>query len=462
MTFTLSTRARSWSVHQPIALFEYQSISAEALQRLSGLPFSVLADRVQALNQAAGQELLRVGYRQLQATQFVGLIRLGGLSLQVLPKIDRDGDPDAARGSDPFDQATASATRNLLAMLAYGQDVAVTRPETAALGHQRLDWFELLTRLFAMELHRQVQSGVDRAYVSVEDTLPVLRGRWQIGRQWVNRPHDRARFDVVYDDFIADTSLNRIFRAAVTRLLPRSADPLNRRLLSDLDRWLCDVGPLPTVTSEVLRRQSFTRLNERFRPAFNLARLFLGQSVFQFMPGADDVFAFMFDMNLLFQWFVGRFLQRKRAAVFADLREAPIVRHQANGRALHLATHDGSGQPTMDLRPDLLIEDPTGRLLIAADTKYKRLQTARSGGGGPTSDDAYQMLAYGVGMRCRDLLLIYPQALRGVAVLERYRFAGDVGRLTTATIDLHQPLDRPDNLVQRFREIFHATIQSEA
>src|SRR5262249_10939399 len=153
----------------------------------------VLFDR---LGQGAGVELLRPvvrqGKRELVATQHVGVFRLGNRTVQVLPKVYRAGEAadDRARARE--------ATRNLLHMRQIADEVPVREQGLANLMKQEMDWFELLTRLFALHLREEWQRGPSRGYLVVEDDLPTLKGKWRVTEQ-LRRPGRDHMLAVAYD-----------------------------------------------------------------------------------------------------------------------------------------------------------------------------------------------------------------------------------------------------------------------
>lgn len=435
-----------------ITLFEHQKRPYKDLNWDVDHP--VIA-RLEGLNEAAGTELVRLRRTHLQATQFVGVIQAGEVTLQILPKIDFDpvGDADAQGDSRPFQAAVQSATRNLLHLLAYTQDLQVKEQDIAPLLRVRSNWFELLTRLLAMELQRQMKQGLQRAYVSFEDTLPVMRGRWQLDRQLTRRPHVRHRFDVVYDEFSPDTMLNRIFRCAVERLLFFSQEPGNRRLLRSVSRWLVDVERLGEIPQACLEAVHFTRLNQRFQPAFNLARLFLENQAFQLTAGQDRTFAFVFDMNRLFEEFVYRFITRHRRRILGNGWGEARLRYQARGRPIYLAERLPAGKAVFRLAPDILLTRPSGRAVLVLDTKYKELAYDQQRLGIAESD-MYQMLAYAVALDCPRTLLLYPQRAGSRPTSAHFETLGHPHSVMAATINLRQPLDRPEGMIQELAQVF--------
>lgn len=435
-----------------ITLFEHQERSYAELGWHRDHP---ALGQIEQLNETAGTELVRLGHRSLRATQFVGVMRLGNITLQILPKIDFDpsGDSDATLDSRPYQIAAHSATWNLLYLLSYAQNLQIKEQDIAPLLARRSNWFELLTRLLAMDLHRLMKRGVEHAYVTVEETSPVMRGRWQLERQLTRRPYVRHIFDVAYDEFSSDTLLNQIFRFVVDRLLLRTQDPGNRRLLRDLREWLVGAVCPGAVTVPDLDRVHFTRLNERFRPAFNLARLFVENHAFQLSAGQHHTYAFVFDMNQLFETFVHRFIVRYRGRILpANWRDVRI-QAQSQVETIYLAKRLPNRNPAFRLYPDILFTRPSsGRPVLILDTKYKQLNADRRLLD-IAEDDVYQMLAYVTRLDCPRTLLLYPHwvgAPRAPVTFETMRHPS---WLVAATVDLQRPLNKPDHLIQAFRDV---------
>lgn len=343
------------------------------------------------LNRAAGVDILRAtvrgGKRKLQATQHVGVVRLGNRTIQVLPKIYRD-----VVGSDS-QQRTQEATHNLLCLLEHTQELPVHQHALAPLLQQNLDWFEILTRLFASHLITECQRGVYRGYQIIEDELPVLKGKWRVADQF-RRPERNHIFSVAYDEFTADNVLNRVFRFVVERLWRFTRDANNRQQLGELRQWLDEVSVLPSVTVDEANPSLLTRLNRRYEPLLNLARLFLDNSVLQLAAGKLTTFAFVFDMNRLFEAFAVNFIRRHRIQILpSDLAQPEKCRlhWQSRGITCYLARRNGRG--IFRLKPDLVLQKADRTIPLLLDTKYKVLD-ADSRKLGIASSDLYQMFTY--------------------------------------------------------------------
>ena len=398
---------------------------------------------LERLRRATGADVLRPsvragGRRELQAGEYVGVVRLGRRTVQVLPKFYREG--TGSREGRAFE-----ATRNLLHLLAYAGRLRVREHDLASMLRRGADWFEILTRLFASHLLEEWQRGAHRHYRAVEDTLPVLKGKLLVAEQ-LRRPLRRHLFAVAFDEFTADTELNRVFRFVVERLFGATRDGENRRLLGELRHWMDEVSLPARVTAADARPSLVTRLNRRFEPLLNLARLFLAESSLQLAAADFSTFAFVLDMNQLFESFLVGFIERHRAALLPDALAGCELLPQARGATIHLARRTDTGAPVFRLVPDLAFR-LAGRFPLLLDAKYKRLSPADARLG-VSQSDFYQMHAYARRFDCPRVLMLYPQTAEMPAP-QRVRFELKSGGLVDAAsinlrVDLGSPASRAE------------------
>lgn len=403
------------------------------------------------LNKAVGdkvlipeQVVLKKAWR-LRAGPYVGTLRVRDLTIQILPKIHRS----EVKG---LEAQSNSATKNLLYMLKYAENLKIHEHNLAHLLQRKRDWFEVLTFLFASRLHAEIQRGFVKDYTPFEDDIPFLKGKWLIHKQL----HFAARnhiLSVAFDEFTEDNNLNRVFRYVAERLWRLTADSSNKCLLGDLCQIMSGVTLLPAMTSQDVNKTLVSRLHLQYEPILNLARLFLDDGTLQVSAGKLNTFAFVFDMNKLFEDFIVGFIQHHRQEILPEKFQNCILQPQSKGTTYFLARRDKS--PVFKIEPDLVFRDKSGKFPLLLDTKYKLLNTEKRNLG-VEQGDFYQMFAYVHRYpRCEKAILVYPWSdeMGDRPSIVHFDLEDIKKTIGVTTIDLHLDLFDPKDIAKLKMEI---------
>ena len=326
----------------------------------------------------------------------------------------------------------------LIHMLSVAHGLRIADGELAALDMQRRDFLELLARLFADRLRAAVRRGLPRRYAEREEDLGMLRGRLDVKRQFTHLAARPDRLACRFDELSEDTPLNRVLKAAVMRLahIARSAE--NVRALVELAARFESVGDSRDPLREPVR---LDRTNTAFHDLHRLARLFLAGEWQSTASGSALGFALLFPMNELFEEFIGCSLRRALA---------PRPVHLQHGGLHALEDEDGTG--IFRLVPDVVIDSPTGSVIV--DTKWKHLEHDDRRLGIEQSD-IYQMLAYARAYGVARAILLYPwskDAGGRDGILRRWKAANSNCRLDIATVDVGKPRAVDDALRRIYRD----------
>lgn len=414
--------------NSPISIFEYESLPYSD-PRLS--PYSSHLDLIEKLNQANG-EVLTLHRNSLQAKQYVGLIQVRDLSIEILPKMYADGLTKA--------EQVENAQRNLLYLLHYCYDIPIYESEIAHMQSRKADWFEILTFMFTRTLMDIFKKGAQKQYIAVEENLPYFKGKCLIQKHISVNSFKKHLFYVSYDEFSPDIPLNQVLKFVVSKLKRQSQDLENRKNLHILDQQMEDIS-LVTDPVPLMGKVIFTRLNENYRTVFNLAKMFIEGNVVETSVGSTGAFAFTFDMNLLFERFIARFLKEHKESILPDHLKNCIICAQAGGKEL---ARNSKNNKVFWLRPDILLQERDQAMLII-DTKYKKLKQEDRKLGISVSD-MYQMAAYASRYCCSNLILLYPRTAGGnEAILEEYTLQDSGNKIRIATVDLRVDLMDPIN-----------------
>lgn len=406
-----------------VTLFEYDFISYEDDKIKS---FLHVIDFIEKLNEK-GSELITLNRKGLRAKQKVGLIQVKELSIEILPKIYKN--------SQNKGEQINEAQRNLLYLLHYCYDIPIYESEIALMKSRKSNWFEILTFIFSKNLLDIFKKGVHKHYIPIEENLPYFKGKWMIQKHFATNSFKKHLFLVNYDEFSPNIHLNQILKFVVNKLKYHSYDMENRKNLHILDQQMEDItlvsNPVPLIDNVI-----FTRLNENYRPVFNLAKLFIEGNVIEPSTGSSEAFAFIFDMNILFERFIARFIKEKRELILPSHLQSCSLYIQSNKKAF---AKNSNNEAVFYLKPDIILKDRNSVKLII-DTKYKILDNNNRKLGVSISD-MYQMAAYASRYDCPNIILLYPRtAGRNESTLQEYTLEKSNCKIKIATVDLQVDL----------------------
>ena len=309
-----------------------------------------------------------ISHYDLTPSSTVGVLRIGDLQIEIAPRL-------------PVDQ--------VLFLVSYALDPRAWRAETTTTGSED-HLVEAIIPTFVRHVRGALRRGLLHGYKTTDEALTTIRGRIRFADQLRVRPGRALPVELQYDDFTVDVLENRLLRAAIERLLrlPLRRES-SRRDLRELDSSLATVTPVAYRAGRV-PEPTWTRLNRRYRPAVDLARLILDNSSLNLTSGSTTATSVLFDMASVFEDFV---VVALREALGATARTFP---QGGTGRRLRL---DDEGD--IALAPDLSWWE-NDRCLFVGDCKYKRAKVE-----GVPNADLYQLLAYTTALDLPDGLLIY-------------------------------------------------------
>ena len=244
----------------------------------------------------------------LSARQWIGVLEVEEARVEIYPKLDKA----LLAGAAP-DQALADSTLSaLLPMLEAAQFGEWVETGDAALGETELSFIDVWALLLGRHLSTELRRGVVSQYQHRRDDLAGVRGKIAISRQ-VGALFNRM--DVIaceWDEFCADTPFNRLLKCACVELKKRARSPVARGLLGDCAFMLQEAADVaPVVALRQTQRLIWTRATERYRPSFELARRLLRDLSPELEGGDANSWAFLVDMNAVFEGFCRAALEAK-------------------------------------------------------------------------------------------------------------------------------------------------------
>jgi hypothetical protein len=250
------------------------------------------------------------------------------------------------------------------------------------------DLLDLLAGHLARLLEERAAAGLHRAYVEEAAQGPALQGRLDVAAQVRAGPAGRDRFHVRRQEFTADNPCNRVPKATAEWLLatPMLAEPTRHRLRAALASF--DTVAAEPLTPELFAAALADPRAGDYRALLALCQLLADGRQPEARAGEIPAPAFLFNMDQVFERYLTRGLQRR-------LGDAVEVQRTVTPHP------PAADRPALQMRPDLIVRGPAGRVIV--DAKWKRLRRSPL-----RPADVYQVLAYAAALGAARAVLVYP------------------------------------------------------
>ena len=313
-----------------------------------------------------------VGGKFIQARNYVGILQTkSGLTIEILPKIaDKN---DAERSKAVF-----------IKMLRTLKNFPFKSSNLASLKTQNLPLLEIFISMFLCELEALVKKGIKSDYVALEENLNFLKGKLNINEQIKRNSIHKERFYVGYSEFLSDIKINRIIKTTLKFLYKKSNSSKNQQKIREL-LFIFDEVSTCDDYKNFFEKLIINRQVKHYEQTLLWCKIFLLGNSFTPHKGDDLAFALLFDMNALFESYVGDFIKKKFSGTILQHSERHLVENPKSFK----------------LRPDIFLKDK-----FIADSKWKIISSKDD----ISQADLYQLYAYGKKHECDGkLYLIYPK-----------------------------------------------------
>lgn len=327
------------------------------------------------------------GHRSVKFANYCGVISLGNISLEILPKIyGKETEPGACR-------------KALIKMLIKARRLKVQRGGTANIALQKQALLDVFILLFCEQLHSELLQGMIRYYVERNENLNVLRGRLRLEQHFKLNLSHRERMYCQYDELNADNPHNQVIKYVLWLMMKVSTGLMVRKQLNEL-LMRFDAISDASVNLHMIDCLNFNRSTCRYEHIFKQCRWFIQGHHPDVLVGGDPCITLLFDMNRLFESHV--------ANIFRKLAWADGKRLREQGPQKYMVRRDDRNEELFLMKPDMVFLDSDNRFLAIADAKWKILDD-REKKLGISQSDLYQMNGYATRYRVNRLALIYPK-----------------------------------------------------
>lgn len=348
-------------------------------QKNLALPKKVFDDLKQFVLKNSEQTLfLKPSYKKglgetLQAQNYVGVIQTkDGTTIEILPKVE-NVDEDEAKIL-------------LIQMLKTLNKSPFKNFNMAHLRSSKMPLLEIFITMFLDELAQLIKKGLKSDYITKEENLKFLKGKLKINQQIKKNYIHKENFFVEYQEFLSDRVENKLIKTTLEFLYKKARSNKNQQRIREFLFVFDNINKSQNIKND-FSKIKLDRQMKDYEKTLLWCKTFLLENSFTPYKGNEIAFALLFDMNLLFESYVGYYLKKNGYNISLQDRGKYLV-EEPNKFAL---------------RPDIVIQKENEQLV--ADTKWKIIKDEKD----ISQTDMYQLYAYGTKYQnCSKVYLIYP------------------------------------------------------
>ncbi len=321
--------------------------------------------------------LIRNGVR---FCQFVGVLQLKDLVIEVLPKADKSWD-------EADERSEKDTWRSLLIkMLQAVNAFDVNATSFSSLKLLPNSFLDIYYELFITEVEQLFHKGLIRRYREIEDNRKSLVGNLIFSKQLQYNLVHKERFYVHTTEYDTQHQLHAILYKTLkvlqqTNGLQGLKSRINRLIMSFPE--LNDINVQESIFDKIV----LNRKSQPYKTSLLISKMILLNFHPDVTKGKDEVVALMFDMNALWEKFVYHSIKSNPIFEVEDQKVEDFWKINNQRKSFFKA--------------DIFIKH--NNINYVLDTKWKNLYDDN-----PSNDDLRQMFAYLHYYNARKTALLYP------------------------------------------------------
>ncbi len=351
-----------------IQVFEFQKLRYDD----SGIFRKHHFDAMVKFNELHQNKYFTIIHQGIRFGSYVGVIQIGGLTIEVLPKADNNENADK--------NLWQNVLLNMLKVCKKIQVESISETQLKKRYHSILDvYFEL----YLTEIERLVKKGLIKKYRKNKSNQNALKGKLLFAQNIHQNIVHKERFYCEHQVYDKNHLIHQILYKGLLVLKTFVNDTLKDKL----NRLLFEFQDIENVTIQKKHFDKITidRKNYDYQKALEIAKIIILNYSPSLNSGNDNLLTLLFDMNALWEEYIFRILQKYKT----DYIEVSFQ-------------NSDKFWENKKIRPDIILK--TNNETYVIDTKWKIIEANN-----PSDNDLKQMFVYNLHWKAEKSLLLYPR-----------------------------------------------------
>jgi 5-methylcytosine-specific restriction enzyme subunit McrC len=329
-------------------------------------------DAMVKFNELHQNKYFTIIHKGIKFGNYVGVIQIGGLTIEILPKADNNEHADK--------NVWQNVLLNMLKVCKYVRFESVSKTQLKKRYHSILDVY---FQLYLDEIDRLVKKGLIKKYRRNHSNQNALKGKLLFSQNIQQNLVHKERFYCEHQLYDRNHLLHQILYRGLVVL----KSFVNDALKDKVNRLLYEFRDFEVlnVQGKHFDKIIFDRKNHDYQKALEIAKIIILNYSPSLSYGSENLLALLFDMNALWEEYIFRILQK----------------HKTDEMEVSFQNSDRFWEQRK-IRPDIVLKTKDEMFII--DTKWKIIDS-----GNPSDDDLKQMFVYNLHWKAEKSLLLYPR-----------------------------------------------------
>ncbi|OCK44193.1 hypothetical protein BA195_05780 [Tenacibaculum soleae] len=327
------------------------------------------------LNELHNDKYFKLRHNGIKFKEYVGVIQVEGLTIEILPKIDSDTNSKAV-----WQNA-------LIEMLRVTKKLKVQKVGEANVQKQQIHLLDIYFEWFLTEINLLMHQGLIKQYYKETKNVKALKGKLEFSGHISKNIIHKERFYTTHQIYDKDHLVHQILHQALDIVSNLSKGNYLYHQCKKTFLHFPDVKKIK-ASENTFSKVPQNRKTAPYKTALAIARLIILNYAPNVSIGSEKMLALLFNMNSLWEEYI-----------LARLKEEETKNLKVFGQ------NDKYFWNGITIRPDIIIEKKQGesKETFVIDTKWKKIDNAK-----PSTNDLRQMYVYNDYWNAQKAILLYP------------------------------------------------------